>query len=137
MSESKEPRQVRKSDLALAVAQGTSVAKWRRKHNVPARTAYRWSSDPEVRASVQTIRRRYLDRAAGILARNATSAVTGILKLGKKAKSESVKLSALRAVLSDYVDVTNFSTLEGRVAEVEEQIHERDSKQAASADRAG
>jgi hypothetical protein len=34
-------------------------------------------------------------------------------------------LSALRAVMSDFIAVSNFAGLEGRVAELEEQFHAR------------
>jgi hypothetical protein len=131
-----ESNQSLKASLALAMAQGNSINKWSRRKNVPPRTAYRWSNDPKVRASVYRIRRRFLERAAGILAKNSTEAAQLILKLGKTASPDSVKLSALRAVFSEVINLTEFATLEGRVAEVEEQIRERDSKQAANSDRA-
>jgi hypothetical protein len=128
---SEERRQVRKAGLAFALAQGSSLAAWRRGHNVPPRTAYRWSSDPKVTAAVHRIRRAFLEQAAGMLGKNATAAASGMIKLGQDAKSETVKLRAFRALFSDVITLTEFAVLEGRVAEVEEQIRERDRKHAA------
>ena len=59
------------------------------------------------------------------MARRATWAVDGIVELGESAASESVRLSALRAVMSDLIAVSNFAGLELRVAELEEQFHAR------------
>ena len=41
---------------------------WSRKNDVPDRTAYRWSTEPKVRAKIKPYRRRALDRAVGRLA---------------------------------------------------------------------
>jgi len=107
--------------LAVAIAEGTPVAAWASRAGVPERTAYHWAAQPEVRAEVESIRRRALDEAIGRLAKRATWAVDGIVNLGENADSESVRLSALRAVMSDFIAVSRFSGLEGRVAELEEQ----------------
>jgi len=41
----------RKTELALAIANGTSVTAWARGNQVPKRTAYRWAGEPEVRSA--------------------------------------------------------------------------------------
>jgi hypothetical protein len=114
-----------KMQLAAAIAQGTAVAEWAVAHDVPDRTAYRWAKEPEVRAEIESIRRRALDQAIGLMAQNAVWAVSGIVELGDSAESESVRLSALRAIMSDFVSISNFAGLEVRMAEIEEQLHER------------
>jgi hypothetical protein len=111
--------------LASAIAEGTSVAKWASASGVPERTAYHWAAQHEVRAEVESIRRRALDEGIGRMATRATWAVDGIVKLGESAASESVRLSALRAVMSDFIAVSNFAGLETRLAQLEEQFHER------------
>ena len=111
--------------LAVAIAEGTSVATWASSNGVPDRTAYRWAAEPEVRSETESIRRRALDAAIGRLAKRATWAVDGIVELGENAASESVRLSALRAVMSDFIAVSNFAGLEVRVAELEEQFDAR------------
>jgi len=59
------------------------------------------------------------------MARRVTWATDGIAKLAKDAESESVKLTALRAILSDMMAVSQFAGLEQRMTEIEEQLHER------------
>ncbi len=99
------------------------IAKWAKNHNVPRRTAYRWASEPKVRAEVERARRRALDRAVGRMSDRATWAAKNIVKLGETAASESVRLAALRAILSDMMAVSKFGTLEDRMTQIEEQLH--------------
>jgi len=89
-----------KTDLALAIAQGKSAALWARDHQVPERTAQRWANDPKVRRLAESCRRRALDRAIGHMARRAARASNQIAKLAEGAESESVKLRALRSIVS-------------------------------------
>jgi len=114
-----------KTELALAIANGTSVSAWARGNEVPKRTAYRWAGEPKVRAAVESYRRRAVGRAIGRMARRVTWATDGIAKLAQGAESESVKLTALRAILSDMMAVSQFARLEQRMTEIEEQLHER------------
>jgi hypothetical protein len=122
-----------KNELAVAIASGTSVAAWVRGNAVPKRTAYRWSREPKVRAAIESYRRRAVDRAVGRMARRVTWATDAIAKLAKDAKSEPVKLAALRSILSDMMAVSQFAGLEQRMTEIEEQL----DKQTASTNRAG
>jgi hypothetical protein len=90
-----ETSKIRKSQLALAIAQGKSIAVWARKNDVPNRTAYRWAAEPKVRAKIKSYHRRALGRAIGRLATRVTWASDGIAKLAENAESESVELAAL------------------------------------------
>jgi hypothetical protein len=114
-----------KPSLALALAQGIRVSVWARSTNVAKRTAYRWSKDAKVRAAADAIRRRAVDRAVGRLAKHATKSAEAIIELGKSAESEAVRLSALRAVLSDMINVSKYTGLEERMAQIEEQLREQ------------
>jgi hypothetical protein len=78
--------------LAMAIAQGKSIAGWARQNGVPRRTAQRWATEPDVRRQVEDWRRRVLDRALGYMAGRSMWAVRGITELGEKAESESVQL---------------------------------------------
>jgi len=69
----------RKTELALALANGTSVTAWARGNQVPKRTASRWAREPEVRAAVESCRRRAVDRAIGRMGRRVTLATDGPL----------------------------------------------------------
>jgi hypothetical protein len=122
---SPENFQSRKSQLALAIAQGTSITAWARKNDVPNRTAFRWATEPKVRAAIDSYRRRALDRAIGRLAKRVTWAADGIVKLAKDADSESVKLAALRSIFSNMMAVSEFSGLEDRITKIEERLHDR------------
>ena len=55
-----------------------------------------------------------------------------IVKLGESATSESVRLSALRAIMSDVIAVSKFGGLEDRMTEMEEVVR----ASAGNADRA-
>ena len=114
-----------KTDLALAIAQGIAVAAWARANDVPKRTAYTWAKQPKVRAAVESIRRRAVDQAVGRMAKRVTWASDAIADLAKGAVSESVRLSALRAILADMMSVTRFSGFERRMTNIEEQLRER------------
>jgi hypothetical protein len=113
-----------KTQLAIALAQGISIASWARTKNVPRPTVYRWAREPEVRKEVEACRRQILDRAIGKLTKNSNFAVERIRRLAETAESESVQLKASRSMLLDNVVVTKFSGWDGRLAEVEEQLRE-------------
>jgi len=115
----------KKTRLALAAARGASVTAWARANRVPLKTAHEWASEPELRATVELCRRRTLDRAVGRLAGRAIWAANEIAKLGKKAESQSFKLAALRAMLSDLMKVTEFAVLEARMTNIEERLNAR------------
>ena len=71
----------KKTQLAVAVAQGISVAAWARTNEVPRATAYRWASEPEVRRAVEACRRRIVDQAVGKMTKKSNWAVDRIVKL--------------------------------------------------------
>ena len=116
---SEQPRNNTKSHLALAVAQGVKVSAWARANGVPSRTAFRWAHEPEVRARVETCRRRMIDEAIGRMAKRTTWAVDGIAALAERAESESVRLRAFRAIFSDMIATSNYTGIEGRIADLE------------------
>ena len=114
-----------KFQFAIALAQGASIAGWADLNGVPKRTAYRWAKDPKIRAEVESCRLRAIDRAIGRMSKRVTWAADGIARLAKNAESESVRLSALRAILSDMMAVSQFAGLEQRMGQIEEQLRER------------
>jgi hypothetical protein len=111
-----------KSGLALAIAAGASVPAWAKKNQVPQRTARTWAKCPEVLELVQRIRSQALDRAIGRLSKNATAAADKIAELVNSAASQAVQLHAARAVLAELMAVSNYTALEGRLAEVEKRL---------------
>jgi hypothetical protein len=88
---------------------------------VTERTAQRWANDSEVRAEVEAYRRGNLDQAVGRMSLRTAWATDQIAKLAEEARSESVRLAALRSMLSDMMAVADFAGLEARIAKLEEQ----------------
>jgi hypothetical protein len=115
-----------KSKLVVAIAKGVAISKWARENSVPNRTAYRWASDPRVRARVEKCRRRALDRAIGKMSHSVNWAALGIKKLAETAASESVKLTALRTIFSNMMAISEFAELQDRINQLEEQLHVRE-----------
>jgi hypothetical protein len=119
-----------KLQLAIALAQGGSIRGWARAHNVPRNTAQRWSKEPEVRKGVAACRRRMIDRAVGQMVKRAARSVKGTGALADTADSESVRLRAHRAMLSDMMTMSNFGVLDDRMTEIEERLDEPDKDAA-------
>jgi hypothetical protein len=119
---SQRNNQNQKADLALALATGGTVKAWADAKGVAERTARTWSHSPEVVRQVQEIRREAVDRAVGKLSEGATVAAEKIARLVQEAGSESVQLSAARAVLADLMSVSNYAALEQRLVELERRM---------------
>jgi hypothetical protein len=115
----------KRDQLALAIAQGNSIAGWARQNQVPESTAYKWSCDPDLRHRVRDLRRRYFDRTHGWLSVHSLWAVKGVKKLAEAAENESIQLRARRAILHDLMKVTEFADMEDRVESIEEEIRVR------------
>jgi hypothetical protein len=120
-----ELQQSKKSELALAIARGVSIAAWARKNEVSRRSAFYWAKEPKVREEVEEWRRNSLNRAIGRMAIRSTKAADGIATLAENAESESVRLRAWRAILADQMAVAKFSTLEYRLVVIEERAQAR------------
>jgi len=116
------PETATKTELALALARGVSVASWALANKVPRSTAFLWAKDPEVRSVVEECRRRALDQAIGRMSKHSSLAADVIISVAKDAESDSVKLRAARAILSDVITVSRFSDLETRMHEFEEKL---------------
>jgi len=118
---SREKRTSLKSQLAAALAEGKSSAEWASANGVAERTAQRWASEPEVRAQVEWFRRGALDQAVGRMSKRVAWATEQIAQLAEYAKSESVRLAALRSIMSDMMAVSDFAGLEERITKLEDQ----------------
>jgi hypothetical protein len=130
---SKEERTSLQSELAAALAAGQSCAEWASANGVSERTAQRWATDPDVRAEIETYRRGNLDQAVSRMSQRAVWASDEIARLAKEARSEAVKLAALRSMLTDLMAVADFAGLEERIAKLEEQDRVRHEKKAGAA----
>jgi hypothetical protein len=115
-----------KTELAQALAQGISAARWAKSRNVPRDTAYRWAREPAVRKAIEAIRRRTIDRAVGQMTRRASRAAEAIVKLADGAESESVRLRAARVVFSRMISVSKHPVPKERITEIERRLDELD-----------
>jgi hypothetical protein len=112
----------KKTELAIAVAKGMTVAAWARQNDVAGSTAHDRTKEPGFRLVVQSWRREALDWAIGMMASRSTGAVKVIAGLADLAESESVRLRAARAVLSDQIPIAKFSDLESRMGQLEAHV---------------
>ena len=92
------------------------------RNDVPRRTAYRWANEPKVRTRSSRIAAAPSIGPSVGWPQRVTWAADGIAKLAENAASESVRLAALRAILSDMMAVSDFAGLEERITEIEEQL---------------
>ncbi len=122
---SKEKRTSLQTELAAPLAAGQTCAEWASAHGVSERTAQRWANEPETRAEVESIRRGSLDQVIGQMSHRVAWATALIATLAENAKSESVRLAALRSFLTDLMAVSDFAGLEQRIGKLEEQDHVR------------
>jgi hypothetical protein len=120
-----ETAQDNKSELALVIARGGSIAAWALKNDVARRTAFYWAKEPKGREEVEECQRHSLNRALGRLNSRSIKAVDGIIKLAEISDSDSVRLRAWRSILADQMAVAKFSTLESRMVEIEARIQRR------------
>jgi hypothetical protein len=121
----KELRRETKIRLALAIAQGRSVALWARDNQVPRSTAYRWASQPEVRAAAESRRRRAVKGALARLAKRAYREAQEVVALAECAESESVRLRALRAIVSGAMPTSKLAPLKRRMSAIKQELRER------------
>jgi hypothetical protein len=136
MAHGKHPRQKREH-LALHVACGGSVAAFSREQEIPRRTCYLWTKEPGFAEKTAGYRDRILDKLVGRLAKLGGRAVSGIGVLAVKGESESIRLQACRAILSDLIAVGNyqanarqFAEMEGRLEALERNADAHDNKPA-------
>ncbi len=123
--------EVQKDQLALHLASGGVVADWARANGIPDRTVYTWSRSPEVRDRTESIRRAVLAGAVKQLGAHAAAAAGQIVKLAENARSETVRLQAARAVLAEFMSVSNYTSMAGQLADIERRLRERSASPSA------
>ena len=70
----------------------------------------------------EELRRRALDRAVGKVAMRSTWIMDRISRIAMEGDSDEVRLKALRGLLAEMINVSKYSGLETRLAEVEETL---------------
>jgi hypothetical protein len=125
---SENERDVRKSQLAISIAQGESVGEWARANSVPRATAYRWANEREFRKEVEARRRQSIDQAVDYLAKLTPWAAARIAEMAESADSELVRLRALRAIFADMMAASKYTGLEERVGHLEDRLSEQQGR---------
>ena len=115
------------------MARGEPIAAWARENGVGKRTAYAWAKDPKVKAAVESYPRRAVNRAIGRNARRLSWASDGVAKLAKEAKSEGVRLAALRSILSDMVGASQWAQIRAEVDELKQELEKEKKRRASGA----
>jgi hypothetical protein len=121
MAHGKHNRQKREH-LALHVASGGSVAAFARDQGIPRRTCYLWTKEAGFTSKVSGYRDRILDKLVGRLAKLGGKAVSGIGVLAAKSESESIRLAACRAILSDLISIGTYTANARQFAAMETRL---------------
>jgi hypothetical protein len=106
--------------FALAIASGTSIKEAALSARISESTAYRRLKDPAFRRRVSEIRTSYLNEAVGRLSEAANEAVW-TLKALLASSSDSVRLSASRAILELGTKLREQAELEERITALERE----------------
>jgi transposase len=104
----------------IAYASGTSLREAARTAGISESTAYRRLKDPAFRRRISEIRTSFLNQAVGLLCEDATKAVSTLKEL-LSARSESVRLSAARAILELGPKLREQTELEERITALERE----------------
>jgi hypothetical protein len=112
--------------LAVHLAAGQTVERAAELVGLSEATVYRRLRDPAFRRRVSELRAEMTDRALGTLSAAASAAV-GTLCLLFKAKSESARLGAARAVLELGAKLKESTEFESRLRALEERLADKQS----------
>jgi hypothetical protein len=109
--------------LALAMAEGTPIARWARENKVNERAAYRLAARPGVRERAAALRSQLVDHAIGLMGKAAATAVTNIwIIMQDDAQPAMTRLKAAEMILSCRIEQESHATLEAKFAELQRQL---------------
>jgi len=97
--------------LVMCVARGFPVSEWCRKNKTAPSTVAKWQSESEFTRDVQEHRRGLLRLAVAKFTGAVNPVAAGVIELASSALSESMKLSAQRAMMEKLVKITEFAEL--------------------------
>jgi hypothetical protein len=125
---SENVRKTGREAAILALACGETIADAARKAGVVERTLYRWLKGEGFRQEIATARAEMFNRALGRLAEGAVGSVLMLRQLCLKAKSETVRLAAARALLEQGTRLRESVEFEHRLRALEENLNARRKK---------
>ncbi len=119
--------------LALDCACGLSVRAWARRNCVEFRVAYARSIENGFRELVDLLRLRIADRIVGRMTVGVRVAVNQLIRLCTKGKSDAIRLSAGRALLSYFVAISRHIHVKGMLRGLKEKIEKWEKTDPRSA----
>ncbi len=117
--------------LVVRVACGRSVRSWAKRHGVDVATACERSLENGFRKLVDITRLRVADRMVGKLTSGATFAIDQLIWLCRKSKSDTVRLSASRALLAHWLSVSRIFDTKSKIKELNEWMDRIEEKNPA------
>ncbi len=114
--------------LALSIACGRTVRSWAKHHEVDFTEAYDTSIESGFLKLVETARLRVADRMVGRLTRGADVAIAQLVRLCTKSSSDSIRLSASRAILTHWLKVSQHFYVKVKIKALEEFLERIDNK---------
>ncbi len=107
--------------LAVELARGSNVRDAAKACDVSESTVHRRLRDPGFKRQVSELRGRMVDEAAGRLSEATIQAVDRLVTL-LKSGSDSIALSAARAIVENMVNLRKTTELEERILTLEEKL---------------
>jgi hypothetical protein len=120
----KAPNRNLMNRCALAVAGGSSIGRWATENGVHPRTAYEWNRKRDFKELVAKFRRRYTDRAIGVMTKELTASIRELARLRDQSPIDTVRLNASRAILDELRQMSQHAANERRLAEIEAELKE-------------
>ena len=119
----KAPRLTPRQEAAcLAIAGGKDHSSAARESGAAVRTIKAWMTLPHFKKRIRQLREEATERAVNRLATVAADAVKVIVTLMYNSTSQYIQLQAAQTVLDRSCKLTDLSSLQERLASVEEQL---------------
>ena len=108
MDKNLTPIEALKRMLARAVARGHTVKAWAVHKDVHPDTAQGWAELPDFEDLVNKIRVDHADRAVGKLTRCASRAISRLVELSERGRTQAACVTATRLLLDKWVALSEY-----------------------------
>ena len=116
------PREIRFAD---AIAAGGTISDGATAAGISYRSASRWKAQNHIAAAIRSRTTESLSQARAVLAAGARSSAVELVRLAKRARPDSARVTASRAVLDAAICATEIASLEERLVELESALATR------------
>jgi molybdenum-dependent DNA-binding transcriptional regulator ModE len=121
-TETLSPREIRFAD---AIAAGGTISDGATAAGISYRSASRWKVKDRIAAAIRSRTTESLSQARAVLAAGARSSAVELVRLAKRARPDSARVTASRAVLDAAIFATEIASLEERLVELESALAAR------------